>query len=195
MPGSCRIFARPTSRLRARSKRRGRTGYTNRLCRSLILLYRRLRAFSSGPDPAWLPRVCIRRWARLWWAISIRSSSRWRARSVRCWGTPSRRRTTSTSRFPAPAVPAWKPRWPTLPSPAASSRCSRTASSPIALREMARRQGATVATLAKDWGQPFDPQEAREFIRREQPQMVAFRAGRDFDRDVQPGETDLRGGP
>jgi alanine-glyoxylate transaminase/serine-glyoxylate transaminase/serine-pyruvate transaminase len=40
--------------------------------------------------------------------------------------------------------------------------------------EMARRQGAEVARLAKDWGQPFDPQEAREFIRREKPQVVAF---------------------
>jgi len=40
--------------------------------------------------------------------------------------------------------------------------------------EMARRQGATVVTLAKEWGQAFDPQEARDFIRREQPQIVAF---------------------
>jgi len=40
--------------------------------------------------------------------------------------------------------------------------------------EMARRQGAEVVRLAKDWGQPFDPQEARDFIRREQPHMVAF---------------------
>ena len=40
--------------------------------------------------------------------------------------------------------------------------------------EMARRQGAEVVRLAKEWGQPFDPQEAREFIRREQPHMVAF---------------------
>jgi alanine-glyoxylate transaminase/serine-glyoxylate transaminase/serine-pyruvate transaminase len=40
--------------------------------------------------------------------------------------------------------------------------------------EMARRQGAEVARLSKDWGQPFDPQEAREFIRRERPQLVGF---------------------
>jgi len=40
--------------------------------------------------------------------------------------------------------------------------------------EMARRQGAVVVKLEKPWGQPFDPQEAREFIRREQPHMVAF---------------------
>src|SRR3954469_13399625 len=40
--------------------------------------------------------------------------------------------------------------------------------------EMARRQGAEVVRLTKDWGQPFDPQEAREFIRRERPQVVGF---------------------
>jgi alanine-glyoxylate transaminase / serine-glyoxylate transaminase / serine-pyruvate transaminase len=40
--------------------------------------------------------------------------------------------------------------------------------------EMARRQGANVAVLAKPWGEPFDPQEVREFIRREQPRVVAF---------------------
>jgi alanine-glyoxylate transaminase/serine-glyoxylate transaminase/serine-pyruvate transaminase len=40
--------------------------------------------------------------------------------------------------------------------------------------EMARRQGAEVARLAKPWGEPFDPQEAREFIRRECPRVVAF---------------------
>jgi alanine-glyoxylate transaminase/serine-glyoxylate transaminase/serine-pyruvate transaminase len=40
--------------------------------------------------------------------------------------------------------------------------------------EMARRQGAEVVRLAKEWGQPFDPQEAREFIQRERPSVVAF---------------------
>jgi len=40
--------------------------------------------------------------------------------------------------------------------------------------EMARRQGAEVVRLAREWGEPFDPQEAREFIRRERPHMVAF---------------------
>lgn len=40
--------------------------------------------------------------------------------------------------------------------------------------EMARRQGAEVVRLAKPWGEPFDPQEAREFIRRERPRVVAF---------------------
>ncbi len=40
--------------------------------------------------------------------------------------------------------------------------------------EMARRQGADVAILAKPWGEPFDPQEVRDFVRREQPRVVAF---------------------
>jgi alanine-glyoxylate transaminase/serine-glyoxylate transaminase/serine-pyruvate transaminase len=40
--------------------------------------------------------------------------------------------------------------------------------------EMARRQGAEVVRLAKGWGEPYDYQEAREFIRRERPRMVAF---------------------
>jgi len=40
--------------------------------------------------------------------------------------------------------------------------------------EMARRQGAEVVKLSKEWGQPYDPQEVRDFIRREQPHMVGF---------------------
>ncbi len=40
--------------------------------------------------------------------------------------------------------------------------------------EMARRQGADVVKLERPWGQPFDPQEVREFIRREQPHVVGF---------------------
>ena len=40
--------------------------------------------------------------------------------------------------------------------------------------EMARRQGGEVVRLAKEWGQPFDPQEVRDFIRRERPAIVAF---------------------
>jgi alanine-glyoxylate transaminase/serine-glyoxylate transaminase/serine-pyruvate transaminase len=40
--------------------------------------------------------------------------------------------------------------------------------------EMACRQGGEVVKLSKPWGEPFDPQEAREFIRREKPRVVAF---------------------
>src|SRR5579871_1715399 len=38
--------------------------------------------------------------------------------------------------------------------------------------EMAARQGARIVRLEKDWGQPFDAQQVREFIRREKPRVV-----------------------
>jgi len=40
--------------------------------------------------------------------------------------------------------------------------------------EVARRHGAEVVQLKKPWGEPYDPQEAREFIRRERPHVVGF---------------------
>ena len=40
--------------------------------------------------------------------------------------------------------------------------------------DMARRHGGDVVRLSKPWGEPFDPQEARDFIRRESPRVVAF---------------------
>jgi alanine-glyoxylate transaminase / serine-glyoxylate transaminase / serine-pyruvate transaminase len=40
--------------------------------------------------------------------------------------------------------------------------------------DMARRHGGELVRLAKGWGETFDPQEAREFIRRERPRVVAF---------------------
>ena len=40
--------------------------------------------------------------------------------------------------------------------------------------EMAFRQDAEVVRLGKQWGEPFDPQEVRDFIRAEQPAVVAF---------------------
>ena len=40
--------------------------------------------------------------------------------------------------------------------------------------EMARRHGAELVTLSKPWGEPYDAQEARDFIRRERPRIVAF---------------------
>ena len=43
------------------------------------------------------------------------------------------------------------------------------------LGEMAKRQGGEVVRLSKPWGEPYDPQEVREFIRRERPQVVASR--------------------
>jgi alanine-glyoxylate transaminase/serine-glyoxylate transaminase/serine-pyruvate transaminase len=40
--------------------------------------------------------------------------------------------------------------------------------------DMAARHGGQVVKLAKGWGEPYDPQEARDFIRRERPRIVAF---------------------
>jgi len=40
--------------------------------------------------------------------------------------------------------------------------------------EMARRQGADVVRLEQQWGRPFDPQNVRDFLRRERPRIVAF---------------------
>jgi alanine-glyoxylate transaminase/serine-glyoxylate transaminase/serine-pyruvate transaminase len=42
------------------------------------------------------------------------------------------------------------------------------------IAEMARRQGATVVKFDGAWGEPYDYQAVREFIRREQPRMVGF---------------------
>jgi alanine-glyoxylate transaminase/serine-glyoxylate transaminase/serine-pyruvate transaminase len=42
------------------------------------------------------------------------------------------------------------------------------------ISEMARRQDAQVVRLEKPWGETFDDNEARDFIRRERPQLVAY---------------------
>src|SRR5436190_6171194 len=42
------------------------------------------------------------------------------------------------------------------------------------ITEMARRQGAEVVRCEKAWGEVFDGQEARDFIRREKPRAVAY---------------------
>jgi alanine-glyoxylate transaminase/serine-glyoxylate transaminase/serine-pyruvate transaminase len=42
------------------------------------------------------------------------------------------------------------------------------------LSEMGRRHGADVVRLEKSWGETFSADEARDFINRERPQVVAF---------------------
>jgi alanine-glyoxylate transaminase/serine-glyoxylate transaminase/serine-pyruvate transaminase len=42
------------------------------------------------------------------------------------------------------------------------------------LTEMAKRHGANVARFEKLWGETYTPDEAREFIRREKPKVVAY---------------------
>jgi alanine-glyoxylate transaminase / serine-glyoxylate transaminase / serine-pyruvate transaminase len=43
--------------------------------------------------------------------------------------------------------------------------------------EMARRQGAQVVRLEKPWGEPFDPQQVRDFIRHVQRRPPGLRSG------------------
>src|SRR5215469_12459372 len=40
--------------------------------------------------------------------------------------------------------------------------------------EIAKRQGGEVVTLSKPWGEPHDPQQVREFVKKERPVIVAF---------------------
>src|ERR1700680_1399941 len=42
------------------------------------------------------------------------------------------------------------------------------------LTEMAKRQGADVVRLEKPWGETFTGDEARDFIARERPKVVAY---------------------
>jgi alanine-glyoxylate transaminase/serine-glyoxylate transaminase/serine-pyruvate transaminase len=42
------------------------------------------------------------------------------------------------------------------------------------ISEMGRRHGANVVRLEKAWGETFGEDEARDFVRREKPQVVAF---------------------
>jgi len=42
------------------------------------------------------------------------------------------------------------------------------------LTEMAKRQGASVVRFEKPWGETYTDDEARDFIRREKPQVVAY---------------------
>src|ERR1700690_2681282 len=42
------------------------------------------------------------------------------------------------------------------------------------LTEMAKRHGANVVRFEKAWGETYSDEEAREFIRREKPRVVAY---------------------
>src|SRR3984885_5789117 len=42
------------------------------------------------------------------------------------------------------------------------------------LTEMAKRNGANIVRFEKPWGEVYSDDEARDFIRREKPQMVGF---------------------
>jgi alanine-glyoxylate transaminase/serine-glyoxylate transaminase/serine-pyruvate transaminase len=57
------------------------------------------------------------------------------------------------------------------------------------ITEMARRQGARVVRLEKPWGQIFGDDEARDFIRREKPGVVAYVQAETSTGAFQPGKT------
>jgi alanine-glyoxylate transaminase/serine-glyoxylate transaminase/serine-pyruvate transaminase len=56
------------------------------------------------------------------------------------------------------------------------------------INEMARRQGAQVVRLEKPWGEIFDDTDAREFIRRERPRVVAYVQAETSTGAFQPGK-------
>jgi alanine-glyoxylate transaminase / serine-glyoxylate transaminase / serine-pyruvate transaminase len=60
------------------------------------------------------------------------------------------------------------------------------------LAEMGRRQGAEVARCNKPWGQTFSEEEAREFLLRERPQVVAFVHAETSTGALQPPEAITR---
>jgi alanine-glyoxylate transaminase/serine-glyoxylate transaminase/serine-pyruvate transaminase len=57
------------------------------------------------------------------------------------------------------------------------------------LAEMGRRHGAGVVRLEKPWGETFSDEEARDFIRREKPQTVAFVHAETSTGALQSGKT------
>jgi len=56
------------------------------------------------------------------------------------------------------------------------------------LADVAGRHGATVVKLEKPWGEVFDDQEARDFIRREKPRVVAYVQAETSTGAFQPGQ-------
>lgn len=56
------------------------------------------------------------------------------------------------------------------------------------LTDVARRHGAVAVRLEKPWGEVFDGQEARDFIRRENPRMVAYVQAETSTGAFQPGQ-------
>jgi alanine-glyoxylate transaminase/serine-glyoxylate transaminase/serine-pyruvate transaminase len=53
--------------------------------------------------------------------------------------------------------------------------------------DIAGRHGAAVVRLEKPWGEVFDDQQARDFIRREKPRMVAYVQAETSSGAFQPG--------
>jgi alanine-glyoxylate transaminase / serine-glyoxylate transaminase / serine-pyruvate transaminase len=56
------------------------------------------------------------------------------------------------------------------------------------ISEMGKRQGANVVRFEKPWGETFTADEARDFIRREKPNVVAFVHAETSTGALQPGD-------
>ena len=56
------------------------------------------------------------------------------------------------------------------------------------ISEMGKRQGANLVRFEKPWGETFTDQEARDFIRREKPDVVAFVNAETSTGALQPGD-------
>ena len=56
------------------------------------------------------------------------------------------------------------------------------------ISEMGKRQGAQLVRFEKPWGETFSDDEAREFIRREKPNVVAFVHAETSTGALQPGD-------
>src|SRR5579862_3351034 len=56
------------------------------------------------------------------------------------------------------------------------------------LTEMAKRNGANVVRFEKAWGETYSDEEARDFIRREKPEVVAFVNAETSTGALQPGD-------
>jgi alanine-glyoxylate transaminase / serine-glyoxylate transaminase / serine-pyruvate transaminase len=56
------------------------------------------------------------------------------------------------------------------------------------ISEMGKRHGANLVRFEKPWGETFNDQEARDFIRREKPEVVAFVNAETSTGALQPGD-------
>ena len=107
-------------------------------------------------------------------------------RKLLSWCSP--RKTSSTSPFPAPARPAWRRPWRTWPKTARSSRSSSTAFSANASRRWRGGRMPRWCGSKSPGANVFDDDEARAFILRERPRVVAFVQAETSTGVFQPGK-------
>ena len=126
-----------------------------------------------GPGPSLVSPRVYQAWRSRWSGISIRSSSSVEEiRSLLGYAFSTEQSVQPRDLRHGQLGDGGRP-WPTSPSRAKFALLTNGFFGDR-IGEMARRQGAEVVKLAKNWGEPYDPQEARDFIKRERPHMVAF---------------------